>query len=271
MILIDKIYVSPEAANSEDTQELIWNNIDKVNLYFEYYLNEDEILEDALYSYYIDYYLAQVNNGGFSQLIYNTDNSDIIKNYIYSGLQVMNAQGHLELFKRAMTSVSELNEQEVQQFLAGDYFTDDNQDCHFLNQFNNEFYKLDEHENLNEIHLEWLKNHKLLTVISDDELINLLEKIESSIPDLSERKIKAYENRPDYVKIIEKMCDEIGVELDSITAGIPDFEYQNEEYFAWYFNTNKGVFCMIELEEQNKAIMFDAETRSIVIELNLKV
>lgn len=269
MYLIDKIFVSPEAKQSNDAQQLIWSNIDMVNYYFDYYLNEDEIVVDALYSYYVDYYFAQVNNGGFSQFIYNTDNSDIVKNYVYMGLKAMQADAHLALFERAMKSVNELNEQEMQQFLSGDYFGDDNQQRHILNQFNDEFFQLDEHESLSDINAEWLKQHPLLTEIEQEQLENLLIELDKTIPDLEQRKQLAYENRPDYVKTIEAMCEKIGIELDMITAGIPDFEYQDEEYFAWYFTTNKGVFCMIELEEQEKALMFDADSRSLVLEYDL--
>lgn len=272
MQLIDKLYVSQDAFNSDDELELIWSNIDIVNLCFEYYLNEDELLPDALYSYYVDYYTAQMNNGGFSQFIYNIGNNQMVLEYVQKGLEKIQAEGHLELFEQAVDAVNKLTEVELQQFLAGDYFGDDDTpQHHILNQIEEKFDELsDTTETLSELNSQWLKQHPLLTAIDDEQIEQLLHEIEQKIPDLEQRKQIAYENRPRYIKIIDALCEKMAMELEGIHAGDPTFEYQGETYLAWYFSTNKGVFCMIELEDEQHAILFDADSETNLLDLDVK-
>lgn len=241
MIYRDKIYIPQQC------EELVWGNIDTVNTLFEIYVNEDEICQEALYSYYVDYYNAQVNNGGFSQFIYNSKNNQQIQEFIAKGLQEMNAQGHLE------------------QFLMGEYFGEDNPQREFLNQFDDLFFELIENEDLFAINNEWLSQHPKVERISDDDFMQVIQDIQNSIVDWEQREQQAYENRPQYVKLIEALCDKAGLTLESINAGDPLFEYQDEMYLAWYFSTDKGVFYMLELND--KAILFDAETQTKVVEL----
>ena len=66
-----KIYVSQQSFDDEDEYEIVSSNIDLLNALLNEYLNEDEIHPASLQSYYVDYYHAQVHNGGFSQFVYN--------------------------------------------------------------------------------------------------------------------------------------------------------------------------------------------------------
>ncbi|KAF1016500.1 MAG: hypothetical protein GAK29_04527 [Acinetobacter bereziniae] len=72
MMLIDNILISKQSLESDDHYDVIMSNIDTLNELFEHYIEYDEMSAEALYSYFVDYYLAQVNNGGFSQFVYNT-------------------------------------------------------------------------------------------------------------------------------------------------------------------------------------------------------
>lgn len=63
-----KIYVSQQSFDDEDEYEIVSSNIDLLNALLNEYLNEDEIHPASLQSYYVDYYHAQVHNGGFSPI-----------------------------------------------------------------------------------------------------------------------------------------------------------------------------------------------------------
>lgn len=63
-----KIYVSQQSFDDEDEYEIVSSNIDLLNALLNEYLNEDEIHPASLQSYYVDYYHAQVHNGGFPNL-----------------------------------------------------------------------------------------------------------------------------------------------------------------------------------------------------------
>lgn len=69
---LDAVIVSIDAMGSDDPCDLISSNIDVVNALLNEHLNPDEISIDALRSYYVDYFLSQLNNGGFSQFVYNS-------------------------------------------------------------------------------------------------------------------------------------------------------------------------------------------------------
>ena len=66
------VVVSAESVASADPAEIIHSNIAFVNALFAEQVRPEEIASDALRSYHVDYYLAQVENGGFSQFVYNS-------------------------------------------------------------------------------------------------------------------------------------------------------------------------------------------------------
>jgi hypothetical protein len=61
------VIVSDRSYHSDDPYAIIQSNISFVNALFQAYIYPTEISADALRSYYVDYYLAQCNNGGFAQ------------------------------------------------------------------------------------------------------------------------------------------------------------------------------------------------------------
>ena len=61
----DAIVVSEKSLQSKEAEDIVESNILFVNALLGEYLTEEEVSADALRSYYVDYYLTQVNNGGF--------------------------------------------------------------------------------------------------------------------------------------------------------------------------------------------------------------
>jgi len=80
------VIVSDQSFASTDPEDIIYSNVELVNALFEELLEEDEIAPDALRSYYVDYYLAQLENGGFSQFVYNSQWSPLTNGFIREGL-----------------------------------------------------------------------------------------------------------------------------------------------------------------------------------------
>src|SRR5215510_6523910 len=106
--LDQSVIVSDQSFASTDPYDIISSNIEFVNALFGEHLRADEIAPDALRSYYVDYYLAQVNNGGFSQFVYNSHWSPLMNGYIREGLAAMKAAGHLALFNESAALVDRL-------------------------------------------------------------------------------------------------------------------------------------------------------------------
>ena len=117
-----KIYVSQQSFNDEDEYEIVSSNIDLLNILLNEYLNEDEIHPASLQSYYVDYYHAQVHNGGFSQFVYNTGANERIFALVEQGLAAMGAEQNLNLFRRAISSLQQFDEAQMEAFLNGEYF-----------------------------------------------------------------------------------------------------------------------------------------------------
>ena len=67
-MLISHIIVSQQSLDSDDAYDIIMSNIDSLNEAFNRYLDYDDVSVAALQSYHVDYYLAQVENGGFSRV-----------------------------------------------------------------------------------------------------------------------------------------------------------------------------------------------------------
>ena len=63
------IVVSRDSFDSDDAYALIQSNISFINAQLDQWLRPDEIAADAMCSYYVDFYVAQVNNGGFAQFV----------------------------------------------------------------------------------------------------------------------------------------------------------------------------------------------------------
>lgn len=202
MLLAKDIIVTQEAMDSPDSYDLVMSNIDVVNGLFSRYLNEEEICREALYSYYVDYYLAQAYNGGFSQFVYNCPNVTVF-NLVGEGLEAIGAYKHLELFAAFDKLLSGLTEQELRDFLSSDYFgenpTRDRLDVH-----NDAFYDLNNKgESLIEMNARYLRRHPRLEVVPEADLEDRLDAIAAQITDLEERKAAAEANEKGFYFTLE--------------------------------------------------------------------
>jgi len=260
MLLSPNIIISKQSLESNDSYDVIMSNIDNLNTLFDELVEYSEVSVEALYSYFVDYYLAQVNNGGFSQFVYNTGWDAFMVKHVREGLNAMNAKQHANLFEKSANLIDQFTVEQLEQFLEGQYFGE-NEQRDILNNFDDQFYELNDIEDLIEINSQWLKQHSKLQVVDENELDEVIEKITNQIPNLEKRKQQALENRPRYFKIIDALCQQAGYELDRITAGDPTYEYQGESILAWHFLTDEGHFYMLDLDDQ--ALMFDDQDQQV--------
>lgn len=260
-MLIDNILISKQSLESDDHYDVIMSNIDTLNGLFEHYVEYSEVSTEALYSYFVDYYLAQVNNGGFSQFVYNTDWDAFIVQHIRDGLRAMNATAHAALFEQSADLVDQFSDEQLEQFFEGEYFGE-NKQRDILNNFDDQFFALNEIEDLIEINSQWLKQHPKRQAVDEQEILSIIQQVAAKIPNLEQRKQQAAEQRPRYFKIIDALCESSGQVLDRITAGDPSHEYQGQPILAWHFLTDAGHFYMLDFE--NEALMFDDNDQKIL-------
>jgi len=276
-MILEQVIVTQESFENEDSYEVIGANIEFINTLFRNYVRRDEICIDSLKSYYVDYYLAQVNNGGFSQFVYNSDWDDFMIGLILEGLGDMGAHKNLNLFKKSAKIVSGMSKKNFERFLEGEYFGNYLQIDH-LNKFDDRFFELQEIENLIQFNSSWLKSLPTLKVIHSDEMNIYLKSLIDKIPDKEERVRESLEDEPRYKKIIYALCKAANQTLEFVT----DFDLRGLDgkkteatieklldgkiASAHHFVTNEGHHYMMDFD--GKGVMFKGRTEEMIVEID---
>ena len=124
--------------------------------------NRFEILAKAIQAYHADFYLAQVNNGGHSQLIHNgRGNLDYIVSDVRAGLSGMKAQAHLAIIEQMAAWVAQHPDEASQQtgFEGGR--------AQFLDQLDSRFYEADKAMPMITQSARWISSWPELKPVAD--------------------------------------------------------------------------------------------------------
>lgn len=165
-----RIIVSETAMNSENVQDVIHSNISVINLMREEGVHDDLIHEDALMSYYLDYYWSQYTEGNFAQFVYKSRWDKELNELIEEGLALIGAEKHLELFQQQSKKVRLMSNVKLTKFLSGK-LEGVNPTRDLLN--NDAFYELE--ENLITLNAAFLKSHPDFEALSVDDMFATLE------------------------------------------------------------------------------------------------
>jgi hypothetical protein len=165
-----RIIVSETAFNSENLQDVIHSNISVINLMREEKIDDEFIHEDALMSYYLDYYYSQYVAGNFAQFVHQSGWNAELNELIEEGLALIGAEKHLELFQQQAKKVKLMSNVKLNKFLKGK-LEGVNPTRDLLN--NDTFFELD--ENLIALNADFLKSHPDFEVLSVDEMFDVLE------------------------------------------------------------------------------------------------
>jgi hypothetical protein len=133
-------------------------------------IDDDLIHEDALMSYYLDYYTSKYTEGNFSKFVYDSKWNKELNELIEEGLALIGAEKHLELFQAQAKRVRLLSSVKINKFLKGK-FEGVNPTRDLLN--NDTFFELE--ENLASLNAEFLKSHPDTEILSVDEMFAVLE------------------------------------------------------------------------------------------------
>jgi len=210
---IDTIIVTTDSFHSHNKQELIDSNILYVTKLFQQKIGEDKISEDALVSYYIDYYQSHITHGGFYNFVKAFQNQAKILYYIRNSLQAIKSTQHLELLNTIFPTMPSFISEEVSQ------------------EFDDKFHKIQQEENLSELNFDWLINHPRLNIVPKEDIQDYLKL------DLISAK-----NEQRHIKIIKQLCKIINEEFVAITAGDRNNLYNR----SWHFKTIKNYYYVIE-------------------------
>lgn len=165
-----RIIISENAAKSENPQDVVNSNISVINLMREEKIDDDLIHEDALMSYYLDFYNAKYTEGNFSKFVYDSGWNKELNELIEEGLALIGAEKHLALFQEQCRKLRLQSNIKLGKFLKGK-FEEPNPFKTLLN--NDLFFELD--ENLVELNASFLKNHPDTEILSVDDMFASLE------------------------------------------------------------------------------------------------
>ncbi|MFG0333670.1 MAG: DUF4375 domain-containing protein [Maioricimonas sp. JB049] len=260
----EAVIVSKQALASDEPFDLVDSNIEFLNNQFEQHLRPEELSPDGLRSYYVDYYLAQVNNGGFSQFVYNSGWDPEINGLICEGLEAMGAERHRQHFEAAAGLLDQLGPDRIDKFFESDYF-DENEERDELDEYDDRFAAIEEEENLIMLNARWLRQLPHLVALEPEEIAAEVERRAAALPDREERIAAALEAAPRFEKLIRALCTEAGHDLDRITAGDPAFEWNGQSLVAWHFLTDKGHFYLVDAG--GTARMMDGDSDEQICEI----
>ena len=165
-----RIIISETAANSENLQDVINSNISVINLMREEGVDDDLIHEDALMSYYLDYYYSQYVAGNFAQFVHHSGWNKELNELIEEGLALIGAEKHLEFFQQQSKKVKLMSSVKLNKFLNGK-LEGVNPTRDVLNS--DTFFEIE--ENLLSLNDNFLKSHPDFQVLSVDEMFETLE------------------------------------------------------------------------------------------------
>ncbi len=165
-----RILVSETAFNSENLQDVIHSNISVINLMREEKIDDEFIHEDALMSYYLDYYYSQYVAGNFAQFVHHSGWNAELNELIEEGLALIGAEKHLELFQQQAKKVKLMSSVKLNKFLKGK-LEGVNPVRDLLNS--DTFFELE--ENLVTLNANFLKSHPDFEVLSVNEMFAALE------------------------------------------------------------------------------------------------
>jgi hypothetical protein len=258
------VVVSSESFASAEPHDIVVSNVAFVNALREGYLREEEISRDALRSYCVDYYVAQIRNGGFSQLVWNSRWSPVLVALVREGLCAMKADRHFALFEENVALVDRMGPERLQSYLRSEYWgTNAERDA--LGANDDRFYKLSRTEDLTALNAAWLRRLPGLCVKPAEDVRAEIERRVAALPDLEERKRAARENEPRFMKLVRALSLAAGHELVRMTTFDPDYRHDGKRVPVWHFITDKGHHYMVDAD--GRAIMFDGATNEPVVEI----
>ena len=222
---INHIVVTTESFHSDDQYDIVSSNIEYVTKLFQENLKEDKISKEALYSYYVDYYLSHILHGDYADFIEGFLKREKTLYYIRTGLEVLGAKKHLKLFNKAFP-LKNKNRTITTKTL------------------NHKFQKIEKAESLLELNHSWLIAHPQLLIINDDYI------------DLKvQEHVKEHKKDKRHVKIIKQLCEIIEEDFIAITAGDSNNIYNR----AWHFKTVQGFYYIIE--KNNIVTLYNSFTK----------
>jgi hypothetical protein len=193
MITSQQPVVLTSSSIGSSDEDVVEANVSVVDAMHSALLPADEMNRVAVRSYYVDFYLTEVLEGGFAQYVSNADDRAEADKLIREGMAGMGATAHLDLFNRFIEAFDGLSEEDEECYLDGGQ--EDSRETPDgvlrMEELDGEFEELLERENITALNAAWLHGQPELLVLDDEEVGAYIEQLAARIPALSGRQAQA--------------------------------------------------------------------------------
>ena len=250
----NEIIVSSNSFESNKMTDIIYSNAHFLDRLFKQKIKKNEISDEAMQSYYVNFYYINVKSSGFCQFMYNYYPDKILITNIEHALHNLGCFEHLYLFNQIMHFIDKIDGiQNVHQILRIDCLQ---KEGNIFNFFDNKFTETEKKESLVELNYKWLMNHSNLIIVPKERIRDKVVEIYSDILERYKRE------NPKHLQIIKALCAKAREKYKCITAGDPNNIYHS----SWYFKTESGHFYMIEKNREAK--MYSSKTKELITSIS---
>jgi hypothetical protein len=257
------ILVTPESLESDEPGDLSSSVIDFVNAMLESHHDWSEIPRAALLAYYVDFFVAQLNNGGFSQFVYNTRWNPEVLGYVREGLEALAAQQVLAVLDRGESLVAQLGEARLEAFLDGEYW-DESPARDRLDTISGKLLAAIDQDDVTVQNDAWIRDLPELVAASAEAIAAEIERRMRALPDLEDRIERARAEEPPLDDLARALCEVTGQDFERITGGDPNHHHNGRPVVAWHFRTDRGPHYLVVDREVGEVLMFHSETNLLV-------
>ena len=162
-----EVLLTQEAVDDPNPLAAVNANITITNHFLQVYRYQvEELPQEAIESYSVDFYLAQVNNGGHEQFAHNAAGQPNTWKFARSGLEAMGATEHLKAFDRFKAIIERGDARARDLTSRGGFGSVDPE----VEEIDAAFYAANQATPLGELNGNWLKSRANLRVLPATEL-----------------------------------------------------------------------------------------------------
>lgn len=169
---LTKIFVSETSYNSDEPYDIVYSNATFVKLLLREGVKLEQINEDAVLSYYVDFYDNEMKQGNFSRFVIESKWEVTIIDFILKGLKKIEAYKHLIYFKNMVAKVNRLGEANISRLINSDYLGVNDLRDELDNDL--EYFMIE--ENIDELNAKFLKNNENLYALPFNQIYLEIEK-----------------------------------------------------------------------------------------------
>jgi hypothetical protein len=264
------VMVSTDSFESADAYDIVFSNMTVVNALMNGGLQPEDIPADALRSYYVDFYVAQVLNGGFSQFVYNSRLHPTVLASIVHGLGAMNVPDHEAIFLAMLNVVDSADTVDLETFLTSDYVSATGQPVFLaLDALNDRFFRLNDTVDLVMVNSTWLRSLPNLDVRPIPEMevevdrriaLRAASPVPTTDPD-------GRDEESEGIQIATAIAEGLGLVFEGFTGISPTYGFEGGVYSAFFFRASGSALGFLVTETE--IIVLEAGTNAVVARIPL--